>query len=118
MHRLDDERSSGRDERNEMRKFFEIGGILAAVTLIAFGIGALVLGVNGRNTVRDSLKLEQIVGSDDMTPALIAADARKAGLSADVPLPSVDIAGKPIDSGDRALAFASYISTRSSRPAA
>jgi len=92
-----------------MRKFFEIGGILAAVTLIAFGIGALVLGINGRNTVRDSLKQEQIVGSDDMTPALIAADAKKAGLPASVKLPSVDIAGKPIDSGDRALAFASYI---------
>ncbi len=92
-----------------MRKFFEIGGVIAAITLIAFGIGALVLGVNGRSTVRDSLKQEQIVGSDDMTPALIAADAKKAGLPASVKLPSVDIAGKPIDSGDRALAFASYI---------
>jgi len=109
MHRLDDERSSGRDERNEMRKFFEIGGILAAVTLIAFGIGALVLGVNGRNTVRDSLRQEQIVGSDNMTPAAIAVRAREAGLPASLELPTVDIAGKPIDTGDRALAFASYI---------
>jgi len=109
MHRLDDERSSGRDERNEMRKFFEIGGLLAAVVLIAFGIGALVLGVNGRNTVRDSLKLEQIVGSDDMTPALIAADAKKAGLPDSLKTPTVDIAGKPIDTGDRARAFASYM---------
>lgn len=92
-----------------MRKFFEIGGTLAAITLIAFGIGALVLGINGRSTVRDSLKQEQIVGSDDMTPALIAIDAKKAGLSADVPLPTVDIAGKAIDTGDRALAFASYM---------
>ena len=109
MHRLDDERSSGRDERNEMRKFFEIGGLLAAIVLIAFGIGALVLGVNGRNTVRDSLKLEQIVGSDDMTPALIAADAKKAGLPDSLKTPTVDIAGKPIDTGDRARAFASYM---------
>jgi len=92
-----------------MRKFFEIGGILAAVTLIAFGIGALVLGVNGRNTVQDSLKLEQIVGSDDMTPALIAADAKKAGLPNSLKTPTVDIAGKPIDTGDRARAFASYM---------
>ncbi len=52
MHRLDDERSSGRDERNEMRKFFEIGGILAAIVLIAFGIGALVLGVNENGILR------------------------------------------------------------------
>ncbi|MBA2461024.1 MAG: hypothetical protein H0V45_04535 [Actinobacteria bacterium] len=92
-----------------MRKFFEIGGLLAAVTLIAFGIGSLMLGVDGRNTVRDSLKLEQIVGSDDMTPALIAADAKKAGLPASLELPTVDIAGKPIDTGDRARAFASYM---------
>ena len=99
----------GRDERNEMRKFVEIGGVIAAVVLIAFGIGALVLGVNGRSTVRDSLKLEQIVGSDDMTPALIAADAKKAGLPDSLKTPTVDIAGKPIDTGDRARAFASYI---------
>jgi len=92
-----------------MRKFFEIGGILAAITLIAFGVGALVLGVNGRSTVRDSLKLEQIVGADDMTPALIAADAKKAGLPDSLKTPTVDIAGKPIDTGDRARAFASYI---------
>ncbi|MEJ7793246.1 MAG: hypothetical protein WKF65_14840 [Gaiellaceae bacterium] len=92
-----------------MRKCFEIGGLLAAVVLIAFGIGALVLGVNGRNTVRDSLKLEQIVGADDMTPALIAADAKKAGLPDSLKTPTVDIAGKPIDTGDRARAFASYM---------
>ena len=92
-----------------MRKFFEIGGVAAAFILIAFGIGALVLGVNGRNTVRDSLKQEQIVGSDDMTPTQIAIDAKEAGLAASVPLPTVDIAGKPITTGDRALAFASYM---------
>jgi hypothetical protein len=92
-----------------MRKFFEFGGIAAAIILIAFGIGALALGINGRSTVRDSLKQEQIVGSDDMTPAQIAIDAKKAGLSADLPLPTVDVAGKPITNGDRARAFASYM---------
>jgi hypothetical protein len=46
-----------------MRKFFEIGGVVAAAVLIAFGIAAIVMGVNGRSTVRDSLKLEKIVGS-------------------------------------------------------
>ena len=92
-----------------MRKLFEIGGIVAAVVLIAFGIGALVMGINGRNTVRDSLKLEQIVGSDNMTPAAIAAEAKDAGLPASLALPTVDIAGLPIDTGDRALAFASYM---------
>ena len=52
-----------------MRKVFEIGGVVAAAILVAFGIAAIVMGVNGRTTVRDSLKLEQIVGSPDMTPA-------------------------------------------------
>jgi hypothetical protein len=92
-----------------MRKLFEIGGLVAAAVLVAFGVGALVLGVNGRGTVRDSLKLEQIVGSADMTPTAIAAEAKKAGLPATVSLPTVDIAGKRIDTGARARAFASYM---------
>lgn len=92
-----------------MRKFFEIGGLVAAAVLIAFGVAAIVMGVNGRNTVQDSLKLEQIVGSPDMTPSAIAAEAKKAGLPASISLPTTDIAGKPIDTGDRARAFASYM---------
>jgi hypothetical protein len=92
-----------------MRKVFEIGGFVAAAVLIAFGIGAIVLGVNGRSTVQSSLKLEQIVGSPDMSPAAIAVEAKKAGLPASVTLPTVDVAGKPIDTGARARAFASYM---------
>jgi hypothetical protein len=92
-----------------MRKFFEIGGLVAAAILIAFGVTAIVMGVNGRSTVQDSLKLEQIVGSPDMSPSAIAAEAKKAGLPASVDLPTVDVAGKPIDTGDRARAFASYM---------
>ena len=92
-----------------MRKLFEIGGMVAAVVLIAFGLGAMVLGINGRSTVRDSLKLEQIVGSDNMTPAAIATEAKEAGLPASLALPTVDLAGKPIDTGERARDFASYM---------
>ena len=92
-----------------MRKFFEIGGLVAAVVLIAFGVTAIVMGVNGRSTVRDSLKLEQIVGSPDMTPSAIAAEAKQAGLPASIDLPTTDVAGKPINTGDRARAFASYM---------
>jgi hypothetical protein len=92
-----------------MRKLFEIGGLVAAAILIAFGVTAIVMGVNGRSTVQDSLKLEQIVGSPDMSPSAIAAEAKKAGLPASVDLPTVDVAGKPIDTGDRARAFASYM---------
>ena len=54
------------------RKFFEIGGIVAAAVLIAFGIASIVMSANGRSTVNDSLKQEQIVGTPDMTPSAIA----------------------------------------------
>jgi hypothetical protein len=91
-----------------MRKWFEIGGIVAAVVLIAFGTAAVVMGVNGHDTVRHSLKLEQIVGSPDMTPAAITAAAAKAGLK-NVEIPSLAVAGKEINSGDRARAFAGYM---------
>jgi hypothetical protein len=92
-----------------MRKFFEIGGLVAAVILIAFGVTAIVMGVNGRNTVQDSLKLEQITGTPDMTASAIAAEAKKAGLPASIDLPTANIAGKPINTGDRARAFAAYM---------
>jgi multisubunit Na+/H+ antiporter MnhC subunit len=92
-----------------MRKLFEIGGLVAAAILIAFGVTAIVMGISGRGTVRDSLKLEQIVGSPDMTPTAIAAEAKKAGLPASTKLPTVDVAGKPINTGDRARAFATYM---------
>jgi hypothetical protein len=92
-----------------MRKVFEIGGVVAAAVLIAFGIATVVMGFNGRSTVRDSLKQEQIVGTPDMTPAAIAAAAKEAGLPASVDLPTVAVANKPIDTGARARAFASYM---------
>jgi hypothetical protein len=91
-----------------MRKVFEIGGIVAAAVLVAFGVVAIVMGVNGRNTVQSSLKLEQIVGSPDMTPAGITAEAKKAGLKT-FQVPSTSVAGKSINSGDRARAFAGYM---------
>ena len=90
------------------KKFFELGGIVASIVLIVFGIGAIALGINGRSTVRDSLKLEKIVGSPDMTRDAIAAEAKKAGLT-NVVLPGGDVAGKPIDTGQRARWFAGYM---------
>jgi hypothetical protein len=92
-----------------MRKVFEIGGIVAAAVLVTFGVVAIVMGVNGRNTVQSSLKLEQIVGSPDMTPAAIKVEAQKAGLPATLALPTVAVAGKNINTGARARAFASYM---------
>ncbi len=92
-----------------MRKFFEIGGVFAAVILIAFGITAIVMGANGRDTVQKNLTQEQIVGSPDMTPTAIAEEAKKAGLPSTIDLPTVAVAGKTINTGDRARAFASYM---------
>jgi hypothetical protein len=93
----------------EMRKLFEIGGIVATLVLLVFGVVSIVMGVNGRNTVQDSLKQEQIVGTPDMTRAGIAAEAKKAGLPASIKLPTTDVAGKAIDTGARARAFATYM---------
>jgi hypothetical protein len=93
-----------------MRKVFEIGGFVAAVVLIAFGVVAIVMGVNGRNTVGSSLKQEAIVGTADMTPAAIKAEAKKAGLNvAALSFPTLSVAGKAIDNGSRARAFAGYM---------
>jgi len=92
-----------------MRKLFEIGGLISAAILIAFGIGAIVMGFDGRSTVQSSLKQEMIVGTPDMTPAAIKAEAKKAGLSADLSYPTMAVAGKTINTGDRARAFASYM---------
>ena len=72
------------------------------------GVVAIIMGFSGRSTVADSLKLEKIVGSADMTPALIAKEAKAAGLT-NVDLPTVAVAGEQINSGPQARAFASYM---------
>src|SRR3954470_20329808 len=53
-----------------MTKLFQYGGIAASIILIAFGAGALFMGVNGRAEVRDNLKREQIVGTPDMAKSV------------------------------------------------
>ena len=92
-----------------MRKFFEWGGFAAGAILVAFGVVAIGMGFSGRATVANSLKLEKIVGSADMTPALIAKEAKDAGLTNVANLPTVAVAGLAINSGPRARAFASYM---------
>ena len=61
-----------------MRRWLQYGGFAAGVVLIVFGVVAIAMGANGRSTVRDNLRQEQIVGSPDMTPAAIKAEAAKA----------------------------------------
>jgi hypothetical protein len=92
------------------RTLFEWGGFAAGAILIAFGVVAIVMGFSGRSTVADSLKQEKIVGSQDMTPALIVKEAKQAGLDVNaIDMPTVAVAGQTIDSGPRARAFASYM---------
>ena len=82
-----------------MRRIFELGGVIAAAVLIALGITTVVMSFNGHNTVGNSLKQEYIVGTPDMTPSAIAAEAKKGGLSESIALPTTSVAGKSIDTG-------------------
>jgi len=82
------------------RRIFELGGIIASVVLLTFGIVSIVMGTNGTSTVSSSLKAEHIVGTPDMTPAAITAGARKAGLN---------ISQLAINSGDRARVMVQYM---------
>ena len=66
-----------------MRKLFRYGGIAASLILIAFGLGAIYMGIDGRGYVRDNLAAEQIVGTEDST-----------------------IPGQKVDTGTEAQAFA------------
>lgn len=91
-----------------MKKFLEIGGVAASIVLIAFGVAAVVLGFQGKSTVVDSLKAEQITGSADMTPSGIAEEVKAAGLK-NVTLPTCSVAGQAVNSGARARCFAEYM---------
>src|ERR1051326_9077489 len=109
-----------------MRKALEIGGAVASIVLIAFGIAAIVMGFNGRSTVNDSLKQEQITGTPDMTPAAIQGEVASAKAAqsklisqlqasavkitpAPIKAPTCSIAGKLVDTGSEARCFAKYM---------
>jgi hypothetical protein len=62
------------------------GGIAASIILIAFGVTAVAVGFAGRDTVRDDLAREQIVGTPDST-----------------------IPGQKVDTGSEAKAFAAVM---------
>ena len=112
---------------NTLRRVLEIGGIVAGVMLIAFGIAALWLGADGRSTVQSNLANEFIVGTPDMTPsqisketpailaaqAKIAAARKQAGAEAieftPVEAPTCSVAGDAVDNGTAAHCFAQYM---------
>jgi hypothetical protein len=74
------------------RRFWEIGGFVAGAVLILFGAAAIYMGVDGRSTVRDSLKQEQITFGTVDDPA-VAKYAEQW-------------AGEQVTTGDQARAFA------------
>ena len=109
-----------------MRKAFEIGGYVAAVVLVAFGVASIVMGVNGHRTVNSTLSNEQITGTPDMTPSGIAAEItadktaqtkliaqmQAAGVTvtpSPITTPTCSVAGKPVNSGATARCFADYM---------
>jgi hypothetical protein len=75
------------------RKIFEYGGILAGVVLIAFGAFAIYMGIDGRATVRDSLKAEQIYFGNASQDEAVAKHASQWS-------------EKQVLTGDQARAFA------------
>lgn len=88
--------------------FFRIAGYLACAVLIVGGLATIFIGASGRSEVNNNLKLEQIQGTPDMKPDLIAENMAKAGLTG-VEAPSCDVAGQVIDNGTKAKCFASYM---------
>jgi hypothetical protein len=56
---------NGRRKEQVMKKWFGYGGIAASVILVAFGAGAIAIGINGFNTVRDEISAQNIVAGDD-----------------------------------------------------
>jgi hypothetical protein len=94
---------------DRVRRFFEIGGVVAAVVLIAFGAGSIVLSIQGRNVVKHELLQQKIVGASDMNPSATAVEAKAAGLPKSITLPTCSVAGKTISNGADARCFASYM---------
>jgi len=90
-----------------MKKLVEIGGFIAGAILVAFGVAVIVLGATGRSTVQASLKDEAIMGTPDMTPALIKEAVDKAGLT--IAIPTCSVAGKAVTTGPTARCFAQYM---------
>src|SRR6476620_12037155 len=72
--------------KEPMSKLVTYAGIAASVILIAFGIGSIVVGINGRDRVQSDLAREQIVGTPDST-----------------------IPGQLVDTGSEAQAFANIM---------
>jgi hypothetical protein len=68
-----------------MNRIWRFGGIAASVILIAFGIGAVSMGFDGRDRVQSDLAREKIVGTPDSTiPNQLVDTGSEAQAFADV----------------------------------
>lgn len=74
------------------RRLWQIGGFVAGGLLVIFGVVSIVLGVNAYNTTRDSIKAEGITFGAADDPA--------------VQKYAEQWAGKQVETGDQARAFA------------
>ena len=92
-----------------MKRVLEIGGFVAGGILIAFGIAVIVLALNGRSTVNDSLSQERITGTPDMTPANIKQEVAGQAWAKDFNFPTCSVAGKAVNNGTTARCFAQYM---------
>src|SRR6266496_6106196 len=96
---------NSREERSLKKQVLSYGGVVASVVLTVFGLVAIVVAMNGRSEVRTDIKREAIVGSPDMTPKAIKAEAVKAGLK-NVSFPTCTVANQTVNTGARAKCFA------------
>jgi hypothetical protein len=96
--------------RTKLRRLLELGGVAAAVVLVAFGAGAIAMSALGMRTINSTLKQQQIVGTSDMTPRQAAAEASGVGLKPrTLPIPSCSVAGVRVTTGTEARCFAQYM---------
>jgi hypothetical protein len=91
-------------------KALEVGGLLAVVVLLAFGVASIVVGLNGMSTIHTSLKQQHITGDAKMTPAQAKAALIAAGAGIkDGDVPTCTAAGVAVTTGSDARCFASYM---------
>ena len=96
-------------ERGRGRILAWVGGVIATIVLLAIGITYIVIGANGRSEVHRTISREQIVGTPDMTPQAIVAEAHQSGLKVVPDVPTCSVAGVAITDGSKAKCFASYM---------
>jgi hypothetical protein len=82
--------------------------LATAAVLVAFGVAAIIKGLDGRSTVSSSLKQERIKGEPFMSPEGIVARGKAFGFT-DFTAPDCSVANKAITTGDSARCFAQYM---------